>query len=356
MIKSSIDSILLRKNILGELSGMSVSEVKMAVECELFPEKIKEIARRKEAAERKNFFMNRLRKFADQHANATTRKMYLFTGKRIADFMKGKEEKLRFEDMDYNWLMSFEAFLAKTASKNARNILLRNVRAVFNNAIDDGVTTSYPFRRFKIKPVATPKRSLKVEDLRTLFNYPDVEEYAKFHLDMFKLIFMLIGINVIDLYNLKEVVADRVEYYRAKTHRFYSIKVEPEAMEIIDRYRGTENLLCIRDTYKDYRNYTKHINDALKKIGTVERKGLGGKKIITPLFPKLSTYWARHTWATIAASLDIPKETIAHALGHGSTTVTDIYIDFDMKKVDDANRKVINYVLYGDVNGEKKDK
>jgi hypothetical protein len=165
MIKSSIDSILLRKNILGELSGMSVSEVKMAVECELFPEKIKEIARRKEAAERKNFFMNRLRKFADQHANATTRKMYLFTGKRIADFMKGKEEKLRFEDMDYNWLMSFEAFLAKTASKNARNILLRNVRAVFNNAIDDGVTTSYPFRRFKIKPVATPKRSLKVEDL-----------------------------------------------------------------------------------------------------------------------------------------------------------------------------------------------
>jgi integrase len=161
---------------------------------------------------------------------------------------------------------------------------------------------------------------------------------------------------VIDLYNLKEVVADRVEYYRAKTHRFYSIKVEPEAMEIIDRYRGTENLLCIRDTYKDYRNYTKHINDALKKIGAVERKGLGGKKIITPLFPKLSTYWARHTWATIAASLDIPKETIAHALGHGSTTVTDIYIDFDMKKVDDANRKVINYVLYGDVNGEKKDK
>jgi integrase len=93
----------------------------------------------------------------------------------------------------------------------------------------------------------------------------------------------------------------------------------------------------------------------LKKIGAVERKGLGGKKIITPLFPKLSTYWARHTWATIAASLDIPKETIAHALGHGSTTVTDIYIDFDMKKVDDANRKVLNYVLYGNVEGQKKE-
>jgi site-specific recombinase XerD len=354
ILKSNVDVILMRKQLAGDLEGLSAAQIKIIVECEIFPERILGVANRKKAAEKKNLFMNRLRKFADQHGNATTRKMYLFTGKRIADFMKGKEEKLRFEDMDYDWLMSFEAFLAKTASKNARNILLRNVRAVFNNALDDEITTAYPFRRFKIKPVATAKRSLKVEDLRTLFNYPDVEEYAKFHLDMFKLIFMLIGINVIDLYSLKEVVAGRVEYYRAKTHRFYSIKVEPEAMEIIDRYRGKENLLCIRDTYKDHRNYTQHINDALKKIGAVERKGLGGKKIITPLFPKLSTYWARHTWATIAASLDIPKETIAHALGHGSTTVTDIYIDFDMKKVDDANRKVLNYVLYGNVEGQKK--
>ena len=55
---------------------------------------------------------------------------------------------------------------------------------------------------------------------------------------------------------------------------------------------------------------------------------------------------ARHTWATIAASLDIPKETIAAALGHGGNTVTDIYINFDQKKVDDANRKVIDYVFH----------
>lgn len=56
-------------------------------------------------------------------------------------------------------------------------------------------------------------------------------------------------------------------------------------------------------------------------------------------------YWARHTLATIAASLDIPKETISHALGHGNDTVTDIYIDFDKKKVDEANRKVLDYVF-----------
>lgn len=55
-------------------------------------------------------------------------------------------------------------------------------------------------------------------------------------------------------------------------------------------------------------------------------------------------HYARHSWATIAASLDIPKETIAAALGHGGNSVTDIYINFDQKKIDEANRKVIDYL------------
>lgn len=145
---------------------------------------------------------------------------------------------------------------------------------------------------------------------------------------MFKLIFFLIGINMVDLCGLKEVNNVRIEYNRAKTHRLYSVKVEPEAMEIIDRYRGKTHLLDIMDRYGDYKDYMKRMNRELQRMGHVERVGLGGKKFITPLFPKLSTYWARHTWATIAAELDIPKETIAAALGHklGNTT-TAIYIN-----------------------------
>ena len=85
----------------------------------------------------------------------------------------------------------------------------------------------------------------------------------------------------------------------------------------------------------------------MKNIGETKRNGLGGKKAVNPLFPELTTYWARHSWATIAASLDIPKETIAAALGHGGNTVTDIYIDFDVRKIDEANRRVIDWVLYG---------
>lgn len=53
----------------------------------------------------------------------------------------------------------------------------------------------------------------------------------------------------------------------------------------------------------------------------------------------------RHTWGTLAGELDIPKETIAQALGHATNSVTDIYIKFNRNKIDEANRKVIDYVF-----------
>jgi len=90
------------------------------------------------------------------------------------------------------------------------------------------------------------------------------------------------------------------------------------------------------------------MNRNLKRLGPVKigarKNGRAGKKEYEPLFPSLSTYAARHSWATIAAGLDIPKETIAAGLGHGGNSVTDIYIDFDQRKVDAANRKIIDYL------------
>lgn len=291
-------------------------------------------------------FVKHYEQFMESKTNRGTRGVYKHTLDRIRAFDKNVDNKM-FEDIDLKWLTDFEAFCAKTACKNARNIHLRNIRAVFNNAIDYEITTAYPFRRFKIRPEATRKRSMAVEELRRLFDYP-VEDYAEIYRDMFRLIFMLVGINSVDLHGLKSITRDgRIEYKRAKTGRLYSIKVEPEAREIINKYRGKNGLLCIADRWSDSRNFRHQCNKALQKIGQVERKGRGGKKTITAEFEGVSTYWARHTWATIAASLDIPKDTIAAALGHGGDTVTDIYIDFDQKKVDAANRRVLDWVLYG---------
>lgn len=254
-----------------------------------------------------------------------------------------------FEEINKAWLISFDRFLADTErSANSRAFHMRNIRAVFNDALDDEITTAYPFRKFKILQQPTRKRSLTVEQLRTLCEFP-CEEYQIQYRDMFMLMFMLIGINGADLFAARPdtVVDGRLEYVRAKTHKPYSIKVEPEASKLLERYKGVEHLVWVSDVYASHKDYLHRMGVVLKQIGPVERHGRGGKKTRQPLFPHISQYWCRHTWATIAASLDIPKETIAAALGHGGNTVTDIYIDFDRRKVDEANRRVIDWVLYG---------
>lgn len=290
----------------------------------------------------KGCFVDIFEEFADNHKEST-KELYYYSLRRIEQFDKYIATR-SIDEIGIPWLTRFESWLAQTNSKNARNILLRNIRAVFNYALDCEYTTNYPFRRFKIRPEATRKRAMTVEQLRSLAVYP-VEDYQVFYRDMFVLMFCLIGINVVDLYSLGGIVDGRVEYRRAKTHRLYSIKVEPEAQAIIDKYHGTKNLLCIADRWTTHSQFGKQMNKALKRMGEMQRVGRGGKKVFEPIVTGLTTYWARHTWATIAASLDIPKETIAHALGHGNDTVTDIYIDFDKRKVDEANRKVLDYVF-----------
>lgn len=328
----------------GELQSVSANDIKIEAERRIYPDKVKA---KEEAEKRKKLFVNRFLAFAESRSKSTC-KVYMQTYRRMVAYAGKKLNSLRFEDINKDWLTSFERFLAKTApSQNSRNIHLRNIRAVFNDAIDNEIITCYPFRRLPIKPVPTRKRDLKVEELRTLFSYP-AEEHALYYIDLFKLMFMLIGINSADLCHLKEIADGRVTFNRAKTHRLYSIKVEPEALEIIERYKGKDWLIDVLDRYTDHNDFTRRLNRTLQKVGPVKRKGLGGKKFYSPLFPEITSYWARYSWATIAAvDLDIPRDTISHALGHGNNTVTDIYINFDQRKVDQANRRVLDYVLYG---------
>ena len=85
--------------------------------------------------------------FIDSKENKGTKGIYKHTLDRIRLFDPDIDKK-NFEDIDLKWLTDFENFCARTASKNARNIHLRNIRAVFNNAIDYEITAAYPFRRF----------------------------------------------------------------------------------------------------------------------------------------------------------------------------------------------------------------
>ena len=324
--KITVDAILFRLSSAGELRGLRACDIKRRVLSELYPETAEESLH--------PTFLSRFTSFVALRSTGTQR-IYKSTLARMRSYLNAGLDTLTFEDMTVAWLRDFDTFLAKTSpSRNARNIHFRNIRAVFNDAITDEVISCYPFRKFKVTPEPTRKRSLTVDQLRLLFT-TSVAPHLQRYLDCFKIIFMLCGINVVDLCRLKSLVEGRVEYSRAKTHRLYSIKVEPELAELLSRYQGESWLVNYCDTCSNYRSFYTHFNSALRTISLA----LG----ISPI----SSYWARHSWATIAASLDIPKETIAAALGHGGNSVTDIYIDFDRSKVDAANRKVLDWVLYG---------
>ena len=255
-----------------------------------------------------------------------------------------KLKERSFEEIDKDWLTRFDSFLSKTQKVNTRSIRLRCIRTVFNDAIDDEITDCYPFRRFKIRQEETRKRSLTLAQLRELRDMP-CEPYQKEYVDMFMLMFYLSGINAADLFQAKvsDIENGRLEYRRQKTHRLYSVKIEPEAQEIIDRYKGKEYLLNVMERYSNHKDYLLHMNRALKAIG--RPLGKKGKVEGEGRFKDLSSYWSRHTVATLAAEIGIPIDTISIMLGHSfGHSTTRIYIREDVTKADRAMRQLIDYV------------
>lgn len=332
-ILNSVDSLFASLELTGKITTTTDKQLKELILSEISP-----------ASTNKHheYFTDYLDKFISLKTNKGTILNYITTRNKIIEF----DEHCTFETMTKEWLIRFENWMIGNGMKiNAYSIHFRNIRAVFNYAIDEEYTTFYPFRKFQIKKEETRKRCITVEQLRELRDYP-VEEFQERYRDIFMLIFYLRGINIGDLCLLRhsDLINGYIEYKRLKTGKQYSVKVEPEAKRIIKKYKGKDYLINVMDDYKDYTDFRSRINRALKKIGECKRTGRGGKKKITPLMDFLSTYWARHTWATLASQIAIPKEVISAALGHSSNSVTDIYIKFDNSRVDKANRRLIDFL------------
>lgn len=294
-----------------------------------------------------------MRRFADTHTHKRTREGYHATVRRILSF-DAQAESLALEDVTAEWLIRFEAHMSLTAkSANSRSYHLRNIRAVLNDAITRGLITEYAFRRFRIKSQPTEHRALPVEDVREILRI-EVLPHERQWRDMFVLMILLCGIAPVDLVHLQEIRGGRVTFRRSKTGEPVSIKVEPEAMAIIEWYRGKGQLLDILDRYKDYNEWVRRMDRNLKTLGgvTMEPRVTRDRKtrmvaVKRKRWPKLSAYWARHTWGSIAYSLGVSIDVIGQAMGHSQRRVTEIYIARDNRRVDEANRKVIDWVLYG---------
>lgn len=289
-------------------------------------------------------FVDYVNQYAETCRAPGTARLYRGTATKIESF----DKKATFDTIDENWLVRFEKYCSRTMSVNGMGILFRNIRTVFNWARRNRYTTKYPFLNYSIRREETRKRNLDVDVIRQLRDIPCMTERIAEYRDMWMLMLYLIGINGKDLFTAKksQLRNGRLEYRRAKTGKLYSIKVEAEAMAIIEKYRGKQYLLNVMERYETYEEYMRRMDRALKNIGrTWACPNLGYDKGSCPLCDGLSTYYSRHSWATLAAELDVTYEVISAALGHSiANPTTAIYINFNQKKVDQANRRVIDFV------------
>lgn len=251
-------------------------------------------------------------------------------------------EELKFCDINYDWVMKFKAYLEKSGlSDNTIVLALSRVRSVIKEGIRQELINRDPFIFVKLQSRETRKRAMSVEMIRKVINYIYKPKFQNRKYEEYKCIFQLMlflrGINIKDLLYLKKTdyKDGYIEYYRFKTRKRYMIKVEPEVAAIIDKIKGKDKYLIrpMEGKTSMYENYASRFNHALKKMS-------GDKDV--------SSYWLRHSWATVCINdLDISKEVVSAGLGHEiGNRITAVYIDFDQTKVDEANRRFIDYILY----------
>lgn len=288
--------------------------------------------------------------YAETITKQSTKRIYKVTIAKIKEF--DKDATL---DITPQWLTDFEEYFTqkKGMSVNGIGIHLRNIRTVINQHREE-LSVPYPFKSYIIKEVRVPIRNLSIEQLKALRDYP-CEEWQTEYRDLFMLSFYLCGVNAGDLLLCKSLTNGRFVFTRRKTNKkgkrvqtYIDIPICPQAQAIIDKYKGKNYLLNPLDRYKSYNDYLHHWNDGLRKIGEVryekDKVGRMRKKVYEPLFGdfRLTTNVARDTFASISASLGIPREHTAMCLGHSWCDVTDYYIHYEREVIDSVVRKVVN--------------
>ena len=239
--------------------------------------------------------------------------------------------------------MEYENYLKSNGLiPNTISFYMRNLRAVYNRAVEKGITVQRnPFRYVYTGVDKTVKRALSVSMIRKirdldLRNSPSMD-YAR---DIFMFSFYTRGMSFVDMAYLKKKDLQHgvLSYRRQKTNQQLFIKWEKPMQQIIDKYdtSSTPYLLPIikdvnSDARRQYHNASHLVNAKLKKIGV----DLGLPLVLT-------SYVARHTWASVARSKNISLSVISEAMGHDSENTTRIYLaSLDMSVIDKANEIIL---------------
>lgn len=241
------------------------------------------------------------------------------------------------KEVTVEWLNGLEKFILKTANQTTVAMNMRNIRATMNIAKQVGVIreSDYPFGRgkYQIKESSGKKKALNKKQLKAIAEYSDGSMTTEFYRDLWLFIYFCNGLNVADLISLKfsDIQNGEISFIRKKTKdrtrdvkRIYAA-ITPEMYSIINKWGNDPKksvyifpFLKPSDSAweheKKKKNLTKLINKRMKMIG--EKLNLG----------KITTYVARHTYATVLRNEGVPISIISPMLGHSSITTTEIYL------------------------------
>lgn len=253
------------------------------------------------------------------------------------------ENDVPLTEVNSNLMVRYETFLKSIGiCPNSSSFYMRNLRAIYNRAVEKGLTIQRnPFKHVYTGIDKTVKRAVPLKVIRQIkeldLTLDPPMDYAR---DLFMFSFYTRGMSFIDMAYLKKKDLQNgiLSYRRQKTNQQLLIKWEKPMQEIIDKYGTTASpyLLPIiqnaeMDERRQYKNAAQLVNSKLRKLG--ERIGL-------PI--PLTSYVARHAWASIARSKNIPLATISEAMGHDSENTTRIYLaSLDTSAVDKANSQIL---------------
>ena len=267
---------------------------------------------------------------------------------------------IAFSEVTSKLLRQWVDSLAHT--KRAKNMYPTLLKAIFNagmeeyNDYDRGVVrvANRPFEFLKIPSTDTPeKRSVSVEQIRTLFSFTPKGRQARYAQDVARVSFCLAGMNVADLYELtpESLQLDKIYYHRAKTRSkrsdkaYMEVCIPLEAAEAFARLTDGAregSLLNLSARYYDRHACTTQISHGITKL--CAEAGL----------PAMTSYALRHSWATIARNeVGASEEDVAFCLNHSSAhRVTERYIRKDYSRVDKINAQVLALVFGEGVKGD----
>ncbi|MBS5448612.1 Site-specific recombinase XerD [Bacteroides thetaiotaomicron] len=280
----------------------------------------------------------RLKRFGKIRTSET----YMAALRSFSGFMNDKE--VLFDLINANLIAEYEAYLkGRGNSPNTVSFYMRILKAVYNRAVEDGLTEQrYPFKSVYTGVEKTMKRALSLNDIRRIKGLDlSLKPNLDYACDMFLFCFYTRGMSFIDMAYLrkKDLLNGTLSYRRRKTGQQLFIKWEKCMQEIVDKYpiNETEYLLPIitkhdEDYRKQYTNELHRVNHLLKKIG----------KLLDLPIP-LTMYVGRHSWASIAKSRNVPVSVISEGMGHDSENTTQIYLaSLDTSVVDKANKKILD--------------